>query len=119
MDNQSLQQIFERIRELKFKYIGSFPEDLIPNSPKFSFAIISTASSKRVGEHWVLIARLSRKYYYADSLARSITNYEFLVKKYQQTIHQSLKKVQNLCGLYAIFAAFQLFKFFPTNFLDF
>ena len=69
MDNQSLQQIIERIPELKFKYIGSFPTDFIPNLPNLSFAIINTASSKEVGEHWILIARLNRNYYYADSLA--------------------------------------------------
>ena len=115
MDNQSLQQIIERIPELKFKHIGSFPADFIPNLPKFSFAIINTASSKEVGEHWILIARLNRSYYYADSLARSVTHYKFLGKKYQKIIHRPLQKMQNLCGFYAIFAAFQLFKFFQTN----
>ena len=80
MDNQSLQQNFERIPELKFKYIVSFPADFIPNLPKFSFAIINTASSRKVGEHWILIARINRNYYYADSLARSITHYKFIGK---------------------------------------
>ena len=87
MDNQSLlinNQIFERIPELKFKYIGSFPADFIPNLPKFSFANINIASSKKVGEHWILIVRLNRNYYYADSLARSVTHYKFLGKKYQK-----------------------------------
>ena len=78
MDNQSIQQIIERIPELKFKYIGSFPADFIPNLPKFSFEIINTASIKEVGEDWILIARLNRNYYYADCLARSITHYKFL-----------------------------------------
>ena len=56
----TLQQIIESIPELKFKNIGSFPADFIPNLPKFSFAIINTASRKEVGEHWILIARLNR-----------------------------------------------------------
>ena len=84
MGNQSVQQITERIPELKFKYFGSFPADFIPNLPKLSFAIIKTASSEKVGEPWILIARLNRNYYYADSLARSITHYKFLGKKYQK-----------------------------------
>ena len=116
MDNQSLQQIIERIPELKFKYIESFPADFIPNLPKLSFAIINTASSK---EHWILIARLNRNYYYADSLARSKTHYNVLGKKYQRIIHRPLQKMQNLCGFYAIFAAFQLFKFFQANLNNF
>ena len=115
MDNKSLQQIVERNPELKFKYIGSFPADFIPILPKFSFAIINTASSKKVGEHWILIARLNRNYCYADSLARSVTHYKFLCIKYQKIIHRPLQKMLNFCGFYAIFAAFQLFKFFQMN----
>ena len=115
MDNKSLQQINERIPELKFKYIGSFPADFIPNLPKLSFAINNTASSKEVGEHRILIARLTRNYYYADSLARSVTHYKFFCKNNQKLIPRPLQKMQSLCGFYTIFAAFQLFKFFQTN----
>ena len=115
MDNHSLQQIIERIPELKFKYIGSFPADFIPILTKFSLAIINTALKKEVGEHWILIARINRNYYFADSLAQSIAHYKFLGKKYQKIIHWPLQKMQNLCGFYAIVAAFQLFKIFQTN----
>ena len=101
MYNHSLQQIIERISELKLKYIGLLPVDFTPNLPKFSFAIINT--SKKVGEHWILIARLNRNYYYVNSLARSITHYKFLGKKYQKIKHRPLQKMQNLCGFYENF----------------
>ena len=111
MDNQSLQQIIERIPELKFKYIGSFPADFIPNLTKFSFAIINTASSTEVGEHWILIARLNRNYYFADSLIRSVTHYKFLGKKHQKILPRPLQKMQNLCGFYAILQHFNYLSF--------
>ena len=114
MDNQSLQQIIELIREPKFKDIGLFPTDFIPNLLKFSFAIINTASSEKVDGHWIMISRLNRNYYDAGSLARSITHYKFLGKKYQKTIHRPLQNMQNLRGFCALFASF-LFNFYQTN----
>ena len=45
-----------------------------------------------------MIARLNRTYYYADSLARLITKYKFLNKKYQKMIQQPVQKTDNLCG---------------------
>ena len=115
MDNTSLRDIIERIPELKFRYIGSFPADFVPNLPKFSFAIINTSPSTEVGEHWIMIGRLNRNYYYADSLARSVTHYNFLNKKYQKMIHRPPQKMQNLCGFYTIYAAFHLIQFLQTN----
>ena len=115
MDNTSLRDIIERITELKFRYIGSFPADFVPNLPKFTFAIINTSPSSEAGEHWIMIGRLNRNYYYADSLARSITHYKFLNKKYQKMIQSPLQKMENLCGFYTIYAAFHLFKILQTN----
>ena len=77
MDNNSLRQIIERIPELKYRDIGSFPEDCIPRLPTFSFAIIKPSPRREAGEHWIMIARLNRTYYYADSLACPITKYIF------------------------------------------
>ena len=119
MDNTSLRQITGRIPELKYRYIGSFPADCVPRLPTFSFAIINTSPSSEAGGHWIMIARLNRTYYYADSLDRPITKYKFLNKKYQKMIQQPVQKIDNLCGFYTIFAAFQLFKFFQTKLNNF
>ena len=115
MNNISLRDIVERTPELKFRYISSCPANFLPNLPKFSFAIINTSPSSEVGEHWILIGRFIRSYYYAESLAQSVTHYKFLNKKYQKMIHKPLQKMQNLCGFYTIYAAFHLFKFLQTN----
>ena len=102
MDNTSLRQVIERIAELKYRYIGSFPADCVPRLPTFSFAIINTSPSSEAGEHWIMIARLNRTYYYADSLARPITKYEFLNKKNQKMIQQPVQKTDNLWILHNI-----------------
>ena len=92
MENTSLRDIFERIPELEFRYISSFVAYFVPNLHKFGFAIInsSPSPSSEVGQHWIMIGRLNRNYYYAESLARSVTHYKFLKKKYQKMIHRPL-----------------------------
>ena len=45
MDNFLLLQIIERIPELRFKYMGSYPSDKVPRLTKYSFAIVNSAPS--------------------------------------------------------------------------
>ena len=57
LDNTSLKQIVNRILLLKYRYMGSFPSDFVPNLPKDTFAIINTHPSNTSGEHWIMIAK--------------------------------------------------------------
>ena len=43
MDNFSLLQNIESIPELKFKYMGSYTSDTVPQLKKYSFANINSA----------------------------------------------------------------------------
>ena len=52
------------------------------------------------------------KFYYADSLGEK---YKFLDKKYRPMISSKLQKIENLCGFYTIYAAYELFKFNITH----
>ena len=115
MDKISSAQIINRIPELKYKYIGSFPSNAVPNLPKYSFAIVNSAPSHSVGEHWIMIARLHDNYFYADSLGRPYSSYSFLNSKYTRMVPRKLQRSDNLCGFHAIYAAFQLFKFFQKQ----
>ena len=60
MDNCSLLQIIERVPELRFKYLGSYPSDKVPQLTKYSFAIVNSAPSNNRGEHWITIALLGK-----------------------------------------------------------
>ena len=91
MDNFSLLQIIERIPELRFKYMGSYFSDTVPQLTKYSFAIINSAPSNDRGEHWIMIARPDKSYYFADSLGRKRSTYPFLTKSFDEWFLESYK----------------------------
>ena len=107
MDNISLRKIIDRIPLLKYRYLGSFPCDLVPFLPNDKFAIINTEPSHMAGEHWIMIANLKNELYFADSLGEP----NFLEQDYKQMIPVKLETHPSVCGFYAIYAAFHLFKF--------
>ena len=76
MDNFALQQTINRILLLKFRYLGSFPSDYLPNLHIDTFAIINTQPSKMQGEHWIMIAVFRHEFYFAASLG--CEGYSFL-----------------------------------------
>ena len=60
------------------------------------------------GEHWTMIANLYQILYFADSLGCKM--YSFFKQHYEQTMPEPLQSHPSVCGLYTIYAAFQLFK---------
>ena len=72
--------------------MGSYPSDKVPQLTKYSFAIINSASSNDRGEHWIMIARLNKTYYFADSLVRKRTAYSFLTKKSKKVLANGSQK---------------------------
>ena len=73
--------------------MGSYPSDEVPQLTKYSFAIVNSAPSNDRGEHWIMMARLDKTYYFADSLGRKRTAYSFLTKKYRRMVPRKLKKL--------------------------
>ena len=55
MDNFSLLQIIERVPELRFKYMGSYPSDTVHQKTKFSFAIFNSAMIEENNGLWLLV----------------------------------------------------------------
>ena len=108
MDDIALRQIIDRIPLLKYRYIGSFPSDRVTNLPNDTFAIVNTEPSYMSGEHWVVIAKFKKQLYFADSLGGSCN---FLKQDYQKMVPVKLQSHPSVCGFYAIYSAFHLFKF--------
>ena len=107
MDDTSLKQIVNRIPLLKYRYMGSFPSDFVPNLLNDTFAIISTQPSNAPGEHWIMIAKFHHELFFAESLGLSINNYPFLKQNYSQMVWTRLHKI---IPVYAVSAKFmQLF----------
>ena len=109
MDNVSLQQIFNRMPLLKYRYCGSFPFDYVPTLDNDTFAIINTQPRNMQGEHWILIANSRQILYFAESLGRK--KYSFLKQQYKQLLPEPLQSYPSVCGFYTIYAAFHLLKF--------
>ena len=116
MDNTSLKHFVNRIPLLKYRYIGSFPSDLVPNLPNDTFAIIITQPSNTPGEHWIMFANFHHELYFADSLGLSINNYPFLKQNYSQMVRTRLQDHPSVCGFYTIYATFHSFKLTSSNF---
>ena len=108
MDNVSLQQIINRIPQLKYRYRGSFPSEYVPTLDNDNFAVINTQPSNMQGEHWIVIANFCQKLYFADSLGRK--KHSFFKQQYEQMMPQPLQSHPSVCGFYTIYAAFHLFK---------
>ncbi len=111
MDNTSLEQIANRIPLLKYRYMGTFPSDFVPNLPNDTFAIINTQPSNTPGEHCVMIAKFHHDLCFANSLGLFINSYLFLTQNYSQMVGTRLQDHPSVCSFYTIYAAFHLFKF--------
>ena len=70
-DDESLQQIFNRIALLKYRFRGSLPSVSVPPIYNDFFANIFSQPSKMQGEPWIMIANSRQTLYFADSLTRS------------------------------------------------
>ena len=106
MDNTSVKQIVNRILSLKYRYMGSFPSDFVPNLLNDKFEIIDTQPSNTPEEHWIMIAKFHHEMHFADSLGLSINKYLFLKQNYSQMVRTRLQDhpsacgfVQNLCSI--------------------
>ena len=110
-DNTSLKQTVNCIPLLKYRFIGSFPSDFVPDFPNDTFAIINTQPSNTPGEHWVMIAKIHHELYFAGSLGLCINKYPFVKQSYSQMVRTRLQDHPSVCGFYTIYAAFYLFKF--------
>ena len=126
MDNKSLRDIIQRISSLKYKYLGSFPANMMPlQLPINTFLIVNTEPSGEKGLHWVMFANKSGKIYYADSLGLPLSRYKFINQglRYKNVKRMVYSKLQNMsiCGLYCIYFAWILFSdnTLPTHFNDF
>ena len=95
--------------------MGSYPSDKVPQLTRNSYAFINSVPINDRGEQWIMIARLDKSYYFADSLGRKSSTYPFLTKKYRRMVPRKLPKTDTLCGFYALFSAFVLFKLLNSD----
>ena len=111
MDNTQIEKIVALIPVLKYKFMGCYPSNLLPNDiPENSFYIVNTDVSNGRGIHWILLARKNSCYYYGDSLGRDINHYANIkfTRKTRKLIATKLQ-TDSICALYSIYFAYVLF----------
>ena len=115
MDNEQLLSIVSKIKNLKYKYLGSFPADMVPfNFEKNSFCINNSDTSTEPGTHWVMIADRDGILYFGDSLGRPLDYYRklrFNSNRQVKLLCNFRLQRQDLCGLYCIYFAHVLYKY--------
>ncbi len=120
MDHTALKQIIDKIPELKYKFIGTFPADFIPNLVRSTFCIINTDNSSQPGEHWIMVANYNGTLYYGDSMGKPIHHYSNF-KRFNKMKKLTSDRMQNspqLCGFYCVYFAWVLFKLHQKHVSD-
>ena len=67
-DNIAFQQIFNQIRQLKYRYVGTTPSENVSTVTKEAFAVINTLLSNMHSEYWIMFGNSHHKVYFAGSL---------------------------------------------------
>lgn len=119
MDEQQIYDLIKRCRHIKYKCKGVYPSDFFPLPMRHdTFAIVNASTSKSLGTHWVLIANLMGKMYFADPLGLHISFYPNILKRLKtQNVQQVLyhKPLQSptskMCGLFCIYIAHYLMSY--------
>ena len=98
MDVFPLLQIYDRIPELRFKYMGFYSSDKVA---QLQSSTQLQAMIEWNGEQWIMIARLDKTYYFSDSLDQKITIFFLSNLKVFANVPRKLQNTKNLCGFYA------------------
>ena len=129
MDNYQLLKIISSFGQLKHKYLGSFPADLVPSYLPFNtFCILNIELSSSPGSHWIILANKDNVVYFGDSLGKSLSDYTNIrLRQKTATIplvsDGEVLQTGNYCGLYCIYFAYVLYtncfseRFLNDNFL--
>ena len=107
INNVYLWQLINHNPLLKYRCRVSLPSDNVPASDSDTSANSSTQPSKMQVDHWIMIANSRHKRYFADFLGQP----SFSRQQCEQMMSQPLQYHPSICGFYAIYAAFHLFRF--------
>ena len=78
--------------------MGLYLSDTVPQLSEYFYAIFNSAPSNDREEHWIMIARLDKSYYFTDSLGKKRSTYPFLTKNFRRMVLRKLQKTDKLCG---------------------
>ena len=125
MNEDEVNDLIQRCKLLKHKFLGvfaanSFPKILQPNS----FIIVNASTSDNAGTHWLLLCVKNKNLIFADPLGQPIVLYKNVYRRLVSTqgdvqLCQVLEnqpiqsRDSKLCGLFCIYIAHLIFSFQP------
>ena len=87
--------------------VAFFPSDYVATLDNDAFVINNMQPSNMQSEHCIKIANFCHELYFKGFLGRA----SFPKQQYKQMMPEPLQSHRSACGFYAIYAAFDLFKF--------
>ena len=105
----SLQQRFNRIPLLKYRYCGSFTSDYVPTFDNVTFAKINKQPSNMQGAQILMVEKFHDEMLLADCLGRK--KHRFFKQHSKEMMPAQLQSHPSVCGFNKIYAALHLFKF--------
>ena len=131
MDNYQLLKVISVFGHLKYRYLGSFPSDLVPERiPNGMFCIVNIDRSDQGGTHWILFANKDGRVFFGDSMGKALNDYPNI--HFDSSTARSIIPLVSVgqqlqygsyCGLYCIYFAHVLYSnsfsecFIDDNFL--
>jgi len=121
MDNSALAKVIGKINwGSSVKYLGSFPPFLMIPPPLMNvntFQILNTTNNS-VGKHWIVLIRANNgSLFYGDSLGSQSLKQsypdlhtelgKYKTRKCKPLVNIKLQQTADMCGLYAIYFAYQ------------
>ena len=108
-DIVSLQQIFNRMPLLKYRYRDLFRFGHVPTNNDDIFALINQQTSNLQPGHWIMTANSRHIIYFEQFFGRK--NYSLLKQLCEQMMPSHLLSHPSVRGICSTFAAFHHFKF--------
>lgn len=124
MDSLQIRQIIDSIQILKYKFMGTYPADMVPRHiPEGKFCIVNSDVQDGAGSHWVMLAAKNSTILFADSLARKLHSYKNIdfknLRNYPVVnIVVSPLQREELCALYCVYFAYVIFSRIKDTHVD-
>jgi len=117
MDELQINDLVQKCKLLKHKFMGVYAADNFPFLKNNSFQIVNASRADSIGTHWILFCKRDNKVIFADPLGLKLEFYGFIYKraiKLYDTVHDFIRfQLQpldsNACALYCMYLAHAIF----------
>ena len=97
MDEMQLYHMIANCPLLKYENQGVFASDNFPTELAVNtFIIVNASNSYSPGTHWVLLANIDQKHYFADPLCYPLQHYRLIYKRILAKVAEVREVLKNV-----------------------